>query len=784
MPFVSQNATRAAAARPLLWIVLALQAVHVGVTCFYANPLVLSNVLQLLCGIAAVCICLSQLPFVAEADGRRCWIAVSVAFGIWSLAQAIFLFLLCSPRPIHLGIRPDDVLWAMFGLPLLLAVNTFFQHPTDRVIWLDRLQNTVFFGVLYVAVFLPSVRLDIGTCFVIQDVALIMSCISRFPTATNEGERRFFLRLGLYLAVYAPMTFLGDVLHDRGVQPGGPIDLVWTLPTTFFSVLALWHAIHPWRLGSGDRFFWAARKMQGFSPALLTMLSIGVSAYIIAKAPLPGTLCMTAAFALFAARTNARELAWFSAHRQLKDTVLQDALTGLGNRILLRNKLAERLALPEANAVLLFADLDRFKSINDSFGHALGDRLLIEIAARLRASSPADSVICRLGGDEFVVLTATQNANAAQAAGDRLRDALDQPFKLGNHQVRCTASIGVVLSQPGESADHLLRTADHAMYRAKQLGRDRVQLFDAALREEMGSRWQMEAALRASVEAGTIQVAFQPIYSMETSGICGFEALARWTHPELGNVPPNEFISLAEETGLILQLGAQVLEAACSQVAAWNRAWGTTLSVSVNVSPRQFADTGLMPRVLAILARTGLAPALLRLEITETALLTNQTAVKQILEQARAHGIRISLDDFGTGFSSLSFLLNLPVDEVKVDRSFVSGMHQDPDREEVVRTVIHLGHSLGKRVVAEGVETELDLAGLTEMGCECVQGYLIGKPLLPEAMEADFPALAARQLRHPPAGEAGGWRKPVTLREGDAWADEALEEHRGLSLQR
>ncbi len=214
----------------------------------------------------------------------------------------------------------------------------------------------------------------------------------------------------------------------------------------------------------------------------------------------------------------------------------------------------------------------------------------------------------------------------------------------------------------------------------------------------------------------------------------------------LGNVPPVEFISVAEDSGLILALGAQVLEKACLQMATWNNSWGTSFSVSVNVSPRQFADAGLMPCLLSILERTGLPPSLLRLEITETALLTHESIVKQTLQMARAHGIRISLDDFGTGYSSLSFLLSLPVDEVKVDRSFVSHMHEDPDREELVRTVIHLGHSLGKRVVAEGVETERDLLGLAEMGCECVQGYLISKPLSPEAVEADLSALSAHSV--------------------------------------
>ena len=755
-----QPAIRAHAARPLLVTVLLLQIVHAGVLLLVPHPLVASNVLQLLTGVTASCVCLSQLRFVKEAAGRRCWMAVALAFGIWSAAQAVFLFLICFPAYGRTSNRLDDVLWTLFGLPLLLAVNSFTEEQTDRVLWLDRIQGVLFFAVLYLAVFLPSAHLDISASFLIQDVALLLSCLLRLPTSSNDRERRFFVRLSLFLSVYTPSTLVGDLLHRHGCLPGTAVDLVWTLPTTFFCVLVLWHAIRPWNLTGRGRVALAVQSLHGISAACLALLSIAVSVYLAVKDPVPGGICIALAFGLFAVRTNARELAFHTAHGQLEETVLRDALTGLGNRILLRKELSRHLAEAPGNVVLLFADLDHFKNINDSLGHALGDELLVAIGQRLCAASPDGSIICRLGGDEFVVLTTAESPSAAQGAGERLREALIVPFHLGAHDLRCTASIGVVLAMPGESADDLLRTADHAMYRAKQLGKDRVQLFDAALRAQLSSRWYMETELRACVHANSIQVAFQPIYSVEQSGICGFEALARWTHPVLGNVPPVDFITLAEESGLILPLGAQVLEKACAQMAAWNLSWGTTLSVSVNVSPRQFADAGLMPSLLAILDRTGLAPSLLRLEITETALLTQETIVKQTLEQARAHGIRISLDDFGTGYSSLSFLLSLPVDEVKVDRSFVSHMHRDPGREELVRTVIHLGHSLGKRVVAEGVETEQDLRGLAEMGCECVQGYLISKPLFADAMEADFAAIAARGKTASDTSGSAAMRRP------------------------
>ena len=744
MGLPTQPAIRSKAAVPLLGIVLVLQLLHALTLALLPHPLVLSNLLQLLCGVTTAAVCFAQLPFVSERAGRRCWAAVATAFSIWSAAQAVYLFLLRFP-PAKLGaVRPDDLLWTLFGLPLLLAVNTFTEESADRVLWLDRLQGILFFVVLYLVTFLPGVQLSTEMSFLVQDVALILACFLRLPTAATDRERRFFVRLASFLSVYAPMSVAGDELHRRGYPQGSAVDLVWTIPLTFFSCLVLSHAIRPWSFGGRSRMVSSLRNMQGLGAALLALLSIGLSIYLAVRAPLPGGICITLAFGLFALRTNAREVAWYTAHGQLKETVLQDPLTGLGNRLLLQSRLAERLNDDAENAVLLFLDLDQFKSINDNLGHALGDRFLIEVGRRLCAAAPPDSVVCRIGGDEFVVLGSADTIEEAERTANHLLKELHAPLRVGAHELRCSASIGVVLASAGEEPDDLLRTADHAMYRAKELGKNRVQIFDAALRAQMSHRWQIETDLRACVAADAIDVAFQPIYSVEQSDICGFEALARWCHPRHGNIAPNVFIPIAEESGLILRLGAQIFEKACSQIAAWNRAWGTALSLSVNVSPRQFADPGLMPSLLAILDRTGLPPSLVRLEITETALLTHVSIVKQTLEQAHQHGIRISLDDFGTGYSSLSFLLSLPVDEVKVDRSFVSNMHEDPDREELVRTVIHLGRSLGKRVVAEGVETERDLQDLTAMGCECMQGFLISRPLSAQAIEADLAAIALR----------------------------------------
>ena len=741
--------SRAFLVQPLMAVVLTAEAAHIFIVCALRHPLMPSNLFQLFFPLLAVVVSLHQRAFSPDAVTRRCWSAMAMAFGIWATAQALYLVFFFFPEVKIAGVRLDDALWVLFGLPILLAIHTNGDE-LDRVQWLDRLQALAFFVVLYAVVFLHSSRLSLTTVYLIQNVALVFCCLMRLPTCTHTSERRFFARLTTFLVIYSSLETVGDLLYLRGWDAGTPADLVWTIPIAAYLVLVLHDA-----KAAKDQpklegmLVTAFRRMRGVGVAALAFLSVGISSLLATHHLVLGGLCLVACFALFALRTNAREHAWEEAHGQLEQTVLLDALTGLGNRIQLRNCLNQRLAATPSTGghALLFVDLDSFKTINDSLGHAVGDRLLLELAERLRASAPRDAQVCRIGGDEFVILTSVEDAGEAERAGLALLEALRSPYRLGEHTVRCSASIGVVLAKAGEPTDDLLRTADHAMYRAKQLGKDRVQFFDEPLLAQINSRWQLEADLRGCVERGAIEVAFQPILSVGGGEITGFEALARWNHPERGQISPEDFIPLAEDTGLILSLGAQVLGQACSQITAWNRAWNTRFSVSVNVSPRQFADSSFLATLMATLDRTGMDPHLLRLEITESVLLVNEASVRKILSQVRACGIHLSLDDFGTGYSSLSFLLNLPVDEVKVDRSFVSDMHRDPQRRELVRTVIQLGHSLGKRVVAEGVETEQELQELAAMGCECAQGWLISRPLSAEMLETDLPAIAARNAR-------------------------------------
>ncbi|MGI4830904.1 MAG: putative bifunctional diguanylate cyclase/phosphodiesterase [Janthinobacterium lividum] len=723
---------------------MGIQIAQLGAILFRLHPVLYSGVFQLLAPITAAVICIRQRSLIKDSAARLRWLAVGTSFGLSSLAQGLFLLQTYHLIGTWVAFRLDDAVWAMCGLPLLLVNYVSGEEKTDRIQLLDRAQATLFFTALYLLIFLPSIKLKFAVAFNIQDMALVLCGLLRLPACKSGLERRFYGHLNVFLIAYGVCLYAGYALYARGWQDGSLADLAWTLPITLFVVLVQRSELWPSTKQDAGRLFLAARNIQGIGITVLAISSLGVSAVLANHNLRLGEAVGVLAFALFAFRMNARERAWDRAHCSLEESVLQDALTGLGNRVLLRRELTERLAQTTENGiVLLFIDLDRFKGINDSLGHLMGDRLLIEVGDRLREFAPADAVVCRIGGDEFVVMTSALDPVEAQSFGEALLTGLHRPIRLGAHTLRCTASVGVVFSQFGTSAEDLLRAADHAMYHAKQTGKDRVQLFDESIMLSLNNKCQMETDLRDAVEAGAITICYQPIARLMDGTIVGIEALARWSHPRWGQVPPSDFIALAEEVGLIQTLGSQIMEKSCRQVAQWNKAWGTSLSVNVNVSPYQFANTGLLQEILRSLEQASLEPSLLRIEVTESALLVNESAVKQTLAQIRSYGIRVALDDFGTGYSSLSYLISLPVDKVKVDRSFVSGMHHDPQCRALVRSVVQLAHSLNKRVVAEGVETEQDLIELLMLGCEFVQGWIVGRPLEPRVFETTYPTISS-----------------------------------------
>ena len=433
-----------------------------------------------------------------------------------------------------------------------------------------------------------------------------------------------------------------------------------------------------------------------------------------------------------------REGGWVATHEditerrkadeRLSHMARHDALTGLPNRVLLQERMERALARIQDGEqfAVLCLDLDHFKETNDALGHAVGDALLREIATRLQATIRVGDTVARVGGDEFAIVQGPI-VGVAEAIGlaERLLEVLCGPYEIAGNRLDIGASVGIALA-PRDGADGalLLRKADIALYRAKSDGRRAYRLFEAAMDEQLQARRNLEIALREAVEAQAFEVFYQPLLDARSRTIRSFEALVRWRHPERGVVSPGEFIPLAEETGLIVPLGAQVLRAACRQAALWP----ADVRVSVNLSVHQFKAADLIDTVRAALADAGIGGFRLELEITESILLTESKRTLEILHELRGMGIKIAMDDFGTGYSSLSYLQSFPFDKIKIDQSFVRNLEQR-DAQEIVRAISSLGQTLGMTTTAEGVETEAQLAAVIETGCIEVQGYLFSRPV-------------------------------------------------------
>jgi diguanylate cyclase len=417
------------------------------------------------------------------------------------------------------------------------------------------------------------------------------------------------------------------------------------------------------------------------------------------------------------------------AERRIQELAHTDPLTGLANRLLLRDRLAGALAeaASAATAVaVLCLDLDRFKSINDIMGHHAGDLLLIEVAARLRALTRAGDTIARLGGDEFVVVQPFDGDNQrVHALAQRLVRLLAEPYVIEGKEAEISASIGVAI-YPTDAADGetLLRHADLALYRAKQEGRSVYRFFEPAMDTRLRARRAMEHDLRHALAHDELFLQYQPVFASDPLAIVGYEALLRWHHPHRGNVPPSEFIPIAEDCSVILPIGAWVLETACAEAAAWR----DPLTIAVNLSPAQFRNQDLPEQIAQILARTGLAPHRLELEVTEGVLMDDTARAAAALAALKAQGIRIALDDFGTGYSSLSYLRRFPFARLKIDRAFIAELGTDADADAIVHCIMAMARSLRLAVTAEGVETELQLTLLRKMPCSHLQGYLLGRP--------------------------------------------------------
>jgi diguanylate cyclase (GGDEF)-like protein/PAS domain S-box-containing protein len=418
--------------------------------------------------------------------------------------------------------------------------------------------------------------------------------------------------------------------------------------------------------------------------------------------------------------------------RVLERRGLYDELTGLATRKLLIDRLEEALRRGKRRRSvvgLLLLDLDRFKHVNDSLGHDVGDALLVEVGARLRSAAGEGTTVARLGGDEFVVLCdEARDIDEISDRAGRLDKVLREPFVLGADEVMLTASIGIAVSNGGdERADELVRHADAAMYRAKDRGRSRIELFDERMQTLVSARLGLESALRRAIERDELVAYYQPIVAFSSGRPTHLEALVRWQRPDLELVPPDEFIGIAEETGLIHPIGEWMLQRSALDCARWQKV-APGVGVSVNVSPRQFDSPSVIDAVASALRDSGLPPELLGLEITESVLVDDPDETVALLDELKALGIRIALDDFGTGYSSLTYLQQLPIDELKIDRSFVAALEDERSDLVLLRMMVQLGRAFDLKVVAEGIDTDRKLRRIQALGCHFGQGYLFARP--------------------------------------------------------
>jgi diguanylate cyclase (GGDEF)-like protein len=428
-----------------------------------------------------------------------------------------------------------------------------------------------------------------------------------------------------------------------------------------------------------------------------------------------------------------------AAYRESRYQALHDPLTDLPNRALFLDRLEQELASAERAGrvvAVLFIDLDNFKVINDSLGHHLGDRLLVEVSLRIRNCLRSRDSAARFGGDEFTILLANLwDAGAAIRVTERLLEALREPFAIAKHKVTVSASVGIALGNADTARpSELLRNADTALYQAKGT-KGRYEVFRPSMYTRTLKRLKLEEDLRQAIERGGFEVHYQPQVTLDTHTITEMEALVRWGHPRRGLVMPSEFIQVTEETGLIVPIGERVLEEACRQASEWRYQNGHRpgITMCVNLSMRQLQDPDLVGKIERALRRAPLEANGLKLEITETMVMEDEQHVIDVLRELTALGVRISLDDFGSGYSSLNYVKDLPVDELKIDKSFIEGLGEDATNDAIVRLIVDFAHTLGLKVTAEGVENDRQVASLTAMRCDLAQGFYFSKPLSSEA---------------------------------------------------
>ncbi|MEZ2350048.1 putative bifunctional diguanylate cyclase/phosphodiesterase [Caballeronia sp. RCC_10] len=668
------------------------------------NPLLV--VCSLLVAMLAAYTALDMAGRIALAEGRaaRYWMiggACAMGLGIWSMH---FIGMLAFNLPIALGYDPAITL---LSLLIAIAASMFALWlvgqktlPLSRLIVGALLMGPAIAGMHYTGMaamrMRPGIEYEPALVVLSVTIAIVASGAALWIAfRLRQASGRLFLR-GIASLVMG-VAIVG--MHYTGMAaahfpPGSICD--------------------------------AARD--GSDPAWLALVVILVTLAVIAIALIISVLDLR-----MEARTAVLAASLAEANKELAFLALHDSLTGLPNRVLLEDRLEQLVRgarHTKGRFTLMFMDLDSFKAVNDALGHRVGDKLLVDVSRRLRDALRSHDTIARVGGDEFVLLSDVGDATGAAAVAQALARAIEAPFQVEGHDVRISLSIGIAIyPDNGADQEELLSNADAAMYHAKALGSGSCCFFEPSMQADVYEQMQLAHELRSALTAGEMVLHFQPKFAALSGAAVGAEALLRWNHPVRGLLSPDRFIALAEKTGAIVPIGMWVLDESCRQLKLWHCAGHVDWSIAVNLSPLQFIDDGLVQAVQDVLRRHDLPAHSLILEVTESTAMRDVDVSLAVLQQLRHTGVQIAIDDFGTGYSSLLYLKRLPATELKIDRGFVGQLSHGTEDAAIVSAVVALGRTLNLRIVAEGVETRQQRKHLTEVGCDILQGYLLGRPM-------------------------------------------------------
>ena len=650
----------------------------------------------------------------SKGDTARVWLiggAVSMGTGIWSMH---FIGMLAVSLPIPMGY---DVPLTVLSMIIAILVSGLALYVVSREV------------LSWKRLLLAGTTMGAGICAMHYTG---MAAMQMFPPITYDAKifaaSVIIAMAASYVALWIAFTLRRDSPWMKYAKLGSAVIMGFAITGMHYTGMA------------AAQFASNSVCLAGAIPD--TQWMAGTIA-VITSLILCVTLGLSVMDARMASKTAVMVASLQNANEELQRIALLDPLTKLPNRLLLEDRIEQAIAHCERNnliCAILFVDLDRFKMVNDSLGHFIGDELLRAVAERLRTLVRAEDTVSRLGGDEFVTLLRDiQSPESAASVAQKVVEALGRPFLIHTHELIVTPSVGLSLyPKNGDTAQTLITRADAAMYCAKQSGRNNFQLFADQMNTFFPERLSLEKDLRHAMERGELELHYQPKVNMQENQVVGMEALIRWRHPQRGLIPPVEFIPLAEETGLIVPIGRWVIQEACAQTKTWHDKGLSKLHVAVNISGVQFRQKSLQSVIGDALTFSGLSPEFLEIEITESVVMQNAADAIVTLEHLRRIGVSISIDDFGTGYSSLSYLKRFPINTLKIDRSFIKDISEDMDDAAIVRTIIGLAHNLRLKVVAEGVETKQQLQFLHSLGGDEYQGYYMSKPLTAAEFERSF----------------------------------------------